>query len=93
VTAGVPVGGKLRQRRIREEIVSRIRRDISSPDFKLDSQLLAERLVVIAGPTLFASPGARINVRCSRSDSTTADSLPSEGLRWLLNGAAKRRIH
>jgi hypothetical protein len=83
----------VRRKRIREEIVSRIRRDISSPDFKLDSQLLAERLVVIAGPVLFASPGSRINVRCSRSDSTAADSLPGEGLQWLLNGAAKRGLH
>ena len=81
------------RKEIREEIVNRIRRDISSPDFKLDSRLLAERLMVIAGPGLFASPGCRIIRRYLHSDNKDADSLRGEGLRWLLNGAGKREPH
>lgn len=78
----------MRRKGIREERVDQVRRIISVPGFKIDSRLLAERIVAVAGPAFFCSA-----TRDSRQESSSDDSLSVEDLLWLLNEAERRGLH
>ena len=78
----------MRLKGVREERVGRVRRIISTPGFKIDSRLLAERIIAVAGPALFTS--ATLDLQ---RESSSDDSLSVEDLLWLLNEAARRGLH
>jgi hypothetical protein len=77
----------VRRKGIREERVGRARRLISIPGFKIDSRLLAERIVAITGPAFFYTA-----TRESRLDSSGDDSLSVEERLWILNDSERRGL-
>ena len=78
----------MRRKGIREERVGQVSRLISVPGFKIDSWLLAEKIVAVAGPAFFCSA-----TRDSLPKGSADDSLSVEDLLSLLNEAEKRGLH
>lgn len=83
----------MRRKGIREDRVSKVRRTVSAPDFQIDCRRLAERLLVIAGPLIFCSRGARVSLRWLRAEGSDADQPLAEGPLWLLSGVEKPGPH
>jgi len=79
------------EKKIRQERVIAERAKIDSPQFRIDSRRLAERLITVLGQGFFYEPDFRITI--ADADSARPVSPPDAESRWLVNGAGKRELH
>ena len=83
---------KVKPSGMRSDLVSQAQQTISTPGFSVDTFKLAEKLVAVLRPLLFAQGHCKIRPQNNSPESLQSSELHSVEISESLNESAKREI-